>query len=72
MSIPNFPSSPSQWVRLIRAFGLLLMAYVLVMTFAVPLGPGIVDVRTSACERIQRIESGEQWTIQQIKMLHAA
>ena len=47
MSMPNSPSSPSPWVRLIRAFGLLLLAYVLVMTFAVPLGPGIVDVRVS-------------------------
>jgi heme exporter protein C len=45
--MPNSPSSPSPWVRLIRAFGLLLLAYVLVMTFAVPLGPGIVDVRVS-------------------------
>ena len=47
MSMPNSPSSPSPWVRLIRAFGLLLLAYVLVMTFAVPLGPGIADVRVS-------------------------
>ena len=47
MSMPNSPSSPSPWVRLTRAFGLLLLAYVLVMTFAVPLGPGIVDVRVS-------------------------
>ena len=47
MSMPNSPSSPSPRVRLIRAFGVLLLAYVLVMTFAVPLGPGIVDVRVS-------------------------
>ena len=47
MSMPNSPSSPSSGVRLIRAFGVLLLAYVLVMTFAVPLGPGIVDVRVS-------------------------
>ena len=47
MSMPNSPSSPSSGVRLIRTFGVLLLAYVLVMTFAVPLGPGIVDVRVS-------------------------
>ena len=47
MSMSNSPSSPSRRVRLIRAFGVLLLAYVLVMTFAVPLGPGIVDVRVS-------------------------
>ena len=47
MSVPNSPSSPSPGVRLIRAFGVLLLGYVLVMTFTVPLGPGIVDVRVS-------------------------
>ena len=38
---------PALAVRLIRAFGVLLLGYVLVMTFTVPLGPGIVDVRVS-------------------------
>ena len=47
MSVLQSPSSPSPGVRLIRAFGVLLLGYVLVMTFTVPLGPGIVDVRVS-------------------------
>ena len=47
MSMPLSPSSPSLGVRLIRAFGVLLLGYALVMTFTVPLGPGIVDVRVS-------------------------
>lgn len=45
MSVPQSPSSPTLVVRLIRATGVLLLGYVLVMTFSVPLGPGIVDVR---------------------------
>ena len=47
MSVLQSPSSPSPGVRLIRALGVLLLGYVLVMTFTVPLGPGIVDVRVS-------------------------
>ena len=47
MSVLQSPSSPNPGVRLIRAFGVLLLGYVLVMTFTVPLGPGIVDVRVS-------------------------
>ena len=47
MSVFQPPSSPTLGVRLIRAFGVLLLGYVLVMTFTVPLGPGIVDVRVS-------------------------
>ena len=47
MSVLPPPASPTLAVRLIRAFGVLLLAYVLVMTFAVPLGPGIVDVQVS-------------------------
>ena len=47
MSMPNSTSSPTLGVRLIRATGVLLLGYVLVMTFTVPLGPGIVDVRVS-------------------------
>ena len=47
MSVLQSPSSPTLGVRLIRAFGVLLLGYVLVMTFTVPLGPGIVDVRVS-------------------------
>ena len=41
-------------VRLIRAFGVLLLGYVLVMTFTVPLGPGIVDVRVSPGDDLGR------------------
>ena len=50
MSIPQSPLSPTSGVRLIRALGLLLLGYVLVMTFTVPLGPGIVDVRVEPGE----------------------
>ena len=54
MSMPNSPSSPTSGVRLIRATGVLLLGYVLVMTFTVPLGPGIVDVRVSPGEDVGR------------------
>ena len=57
MSVLQSPSSPSPGVRLIRAFGVLLLGYVLVMTFTVPLGPGIVDVRVSPGD-----EKGRQTT----------
>ena len=50
MNMLQSPSSPTSGVRLIRAFGVLLLGYVLVMTFAVPLGPGIVDVRVKPGE----------------------
>ena len=54
MSMPSSPSSPTSGVRLIRATGVLLLGYVLVMTFTVPLGPGIVDVRVSPGEDVGR------------------
>ena len=57
MSKPLTPSSTALRVRLIRAFGVVLLSYVLVMTFSVPLGPGIVDVRVSPGE-----ESGRKTT----------
>ena len=54
MSMSHPSSSPALGVRLIRAVGALLLAYVLVMTFTVPLGPGIVDVRVSPGEDVGR------------------
>ena len=50
MSMPHTPSSPALGVRLIRAFGVILLGYALAMTFSVPLGPGIVDVRVGPGE----------------------
>ena len=50
MSVFHPPASPTLAVRLIRALGVLLLGYVLVMTFTVPLGPGIVDVRVKPGE----------------------
>ena len=41
----------SKGVWAVRIAGILLLVYTLVMTFGVPLGPGIEDVQVTALER---------------------
>ena len=43
------PTSKGVWA--VRVAGILLLVYTLVMTFGVPLGPGIEDVQVIALER---------------------